>query len=266
MSSTVKPNVALLPQVVKFLNDSNGRDKLSKFIQDGSRLLAWILLRSDAKNTTGLKFQGLFGMTRDSRKLVQLFRFLNELAMLQDLLKSNSNASSSTQSVEVEQALSVVSRIGWMQYWVCDNMVYLQKAKFTANTTDFNYYAMLGWFVALSTGLILSGRQLSRVQQEVLQAVEKYRIAKSSTSASTPNSDSEVLVAESRKRMVDAMAKRVKLVVNMVGNTADLLVASNGVQLPHRIIGGPFSDGMLGALGCLSASIASYYRWKELNN
>lgn len=238
-------------QLAKFLNDSNGRDKLSKFIQYGSRLLMWHYLSADPKSATGEKFKGLFAMTRDSRKLIRLFKYINEIATMQDLLKKGGDP--------VDQALNLVSRFGWGQYWFFDNLVYLQKAKVYQTTTDVNYYGMLGWFVALLTGIIVNLRQYAKAADEEAAALAKYRVAKEEKS-------SEAGVAEARKRLTDASNKRIKLLVTIAGSTADLIVASNGIQLPQKVLGHGLNDGVLGFLGCTSAVIAGYYRWKDLNN
>ena len=58
---------------------------------------------------------------RDARKLFRLFKSLNEYKKLMDLLKKD-------QSLE-DLILSIITRIGFLLYWIFDNLAILSKIK-----------------------------------------------------------------------------------------------------------------------------------------
>jgi hypothetical protein len=228
-----------LAQVGKFMNDLNGRDKFGKFMQNAARFMMYRLLTADPKSVQGEQLKSLFVHTREARRLTNLFKTLNELLLLQDALKKGGDP--------ITQGLVVTARVAWMQHWICDNLLFMKQAKIYQTTTDLNYYAMLAWFVALSSGLITSTRDLMN-----LQAQEKALKAKERTD-------------ETKKAWQSLQDKKARLVISMFGNFADLLCALNGIQIPHKVLGWGFNDGVLGALGMISSVIAGYYRWKDLN-
>jgi len=232
----------LLTQTAKFLNDSNGRDKLSKIVQYGSRYLMFYFLSADPKSATGEKFKGLFAITRDSRKLVRLFKYLNEFATIQELLKKGGDPTI--------QALQISARIGWAQYWFFDNLVFLQKAKAYTTTTDLNYYGALGWFYALSVGLFMNVREFVNILDQEASLSKKYHAEKNE---------------DTKKSLIAVRAKKTKAALSSIGNVGDLICAANGIQIPHKILGHGLSDGTLGIAGLVSALIAGYYRWQDLN-
>ena len=88
-----------------------GRDKTTKAIQYGSRLLMYLLLKNDPKNDLGQRFKGLFAMTRDARKL---WRFANPLTEYKTIL----GAIDSTKETSAIQTLTVLSRasFAWFVY------------------------------------------------------------------------------------------------------------------------------------------------------
>jgi len=237
MSSPGKPD--MLAQIGKYLNDLNGRDKISKFIQYGSRYLMYHYLSQDPKSATGQKFKGLFAMTRDARKLVRLFKSINEFVTIQDLLNKKGDP--------VTQGIQIVGRVGWGQYWFFDNLVYLQKAKFYEPATDAAYWGALGWFYALVCGIVVNVRELGNIAEQERALKSKER------------------TDETKKQWAALQDKKQKLSLQTVANLADLTCAANGIKIPEKLLGYGLNDGILGICGVISATIAGYYRWREVN-
>jgi hypothetical protein len=238
-SATQKP---ALDQVVAFLEDSNGRDKFGKAIQYGARFLMWYHLRSDPKSDMGKRFQGLFQLTRDARKLPRLLKVLNEIKNIRGFVQKGGDAT--------EQTLNIVSKAGFGMYWTFDNLDYLKKAKFYEVTAvDISYWAMFGWTV----GLVAS----------ILGHLRKIRALNAEEATLLASAEAEEKAAKDRLRTL--RAERTKAMVNMIGNLGDLVVSSNGIKLPKNVLGFDFNDGLVGVGGFVSAIISGYYSWKTVN-
>jgi len=230
---------------LKYLENSTGRDKFGKTVQYASRLLMWYLLKHDPKSEMGLRFKGLFETTRDARKLTRYFKTLNEVKAIETVFASPDKDSANN-------VLTLLSKIGMANYWFWDNLVYLKKAKFLKSDVDFNYYANLGWTVGLVFSILLA---LKKIKDNIDEETKiQSNIESSTTTTDVAN-----------KQLAKLRNQRLKLVLNMVANLGDLTVASNGIQLPQKLIGQGFSDGVMGIGGLLSALITGYYLWLDIN-
>ena len=62
---------------------------------------------------------------------------------------------------------------------------------------------------------------------------------------------------------------KLKKVLALVKSACDIIISSNNaaINLPETIAGSKLNDGVIGALGCVSASIVLYNTWpdKQLN-
>lgn len=74
-----------MENITRFLNNYESRDKMCKMIQYACRFLMYHL-----KNNTEIanKFKSLFENMRDARKLFRLFKFLNEIKKLEEILNN----------------------------------------------------------------------------------------------------------------------------------------------------------------------------------
>lgn len=227
-----------IERVTGYLSDSTGRDKFSKLVQYTAKLTAWYLLTQNPKDETGLRFKGLSGAVSEARKLPRLLKSLNELQTISKLVSSN-NATS------LPSMLKIVGRVGWANYWLFDNLIFLNKAKFTqVKSIDVAYYSYAGWTVGLVCEVLLKLNDLyanvSRVdslQRDLRDAVD----------------DKE---SESIKRSLRQLANaRVRLLFEIFNNVCDLTSALNGMKITQ------FSEGVVSVAGVLSAVISGYYRW-----
>jgi len=262
MSKPAAPQTDVVAQTSKFLNDLNGRDKLSKLIQYGSRFIAYQYLSANPKDETGLKWQGLFALTRDSRKLTRLFKTVNELNTLQGFFKPEASKD------PFGQAVNIVGRVGWGAYWFWDNLVYLNKAKFYTNPNkiDLAYNGALGWTIGLLCSIILNARELALSFDSEASLLNKLRSTNSKlTGDSLKDKDAQEEVAKLRKDIDGLVNKRTKTALTLLGNIADFAVAANAIQLWEKTLGYKLNDGVLGFLGSFSATIGLYYRWREVN-
>jgi len=229
-------------QILKYLENSTGRDKFGKTLQYASRLLMWAFLQNDPKNDLGLRFKGLFEATRDARKLTRYFKTLGELNQLQAFLIKGTNDN-------LQLVLTIAQKLGMANYWFWDNLMYLKKAKFLKSEVDFNYYANLGWTVGLLFSILMA---LKNIKENLDQEANYIR-----------NPDS--VKGDYNKQLASVRAARTKLILNLVANLGDLTVCSNAIQLPQKIFGRGLNDGVMGVGGLLSALITGYYQWYLVN-
>ncbi|CEP00389.1 Peroxisomal biogenesis factor 11 [Plasmodiophora brassicae] len=208
-----------------------GRDKFTKTIQYGSRLLMYLLLQNDPKSALGQRFKGLFAMTRDARKL---WRIPNTFSEYKTILAALDNTKDGT----LIQTLTILSRASFAWYWINDNLVYLCKAKFlTRDAAEWTLHANRGWFFGIVFGLLINFIQLR-------DNFEKEEAAKGSPESAT-------VLSNLRK-------ERTTIYLKIIAGFGDLPVAANGFNLTQAIFGRQFNDGVLGAGGLISALIGAY--------
>lgn len=231
-----------IPRWIKFTDSAEGRDKFSKVLQYGSRLIMWFFLKNDPKSEWGLRFQGLFAMVRDARKLARLGKIFNEYQSALNLASKGDVASN----------LQFLGRFGMAAYWFFDNVVFLGKAKFLqVDLVKMGEYSFYGWFLGLSfTMLALIVKLKNNLDAETERRAKLVSPDKEiSTKA---RADASKLTAEFQQINTD-----------IVKTTGDWIVASNAVKLPLNTLGFALNDGVIGFCGLLSGLIASWSEWKK---
>ena len=137
-----------MDRTIAYLNQTEGRDKFCKCIQYGFRLLMHI---QNGRNNKELaqKFKGLFEGMRDARKLFRLFKSLMEYQKIQQLMKQK--------QTDHKQVLNILIRLGFLFYWVFDNIAILTKVKLLKNVDQKQAAkrAATFWLIALVISVIL---------------------------------------------------------------------------------------------------------------
>eukprot|EP00922_Rhytidocystis_sp_ex-Travisia-forbesii_P009303 GHVS01013561.1.p1 GENE.GHVS01013561.1~~GHVS01013561.1.p1 ORF type:complete len:143 (+),score=23.42 GHVS01013561.1:112-540(+) len=120
---------------VKFLNQTEGRDKVTKCLQYGCRALSWLLL--DTNRDVSARLTALYKTSSDSRKIFRLGKFMNEYVKLRSLARELHQSGHEQQKTGLEgewdesraslfsdavtsSSLQLVSRSGFMGYWILD--------------------------------------------------------------------------------------------------------------------------------------------------
>ena len=151
-------------------------------------------------------------------------------------------------------AVEVISAVGWGNYWFFDNLVYLTNAKFLqGDKKTYAYWGAFGWTIGLLGKVILSVRELLKSANEEAALRESLKTADGKTAE------------EIKPKIAALVGKRTQQTLNLAANAADLLVASNGIEIPAKVLGQGLNDGVLGACGLFSALVAGYYAWFEVN-
>ncbi|KAL8000387.1 putative peroxisomal biogenesis factor 11 [Plasmopara halstedii] len=123
-----------------------GRDKLSKILQYGSRALAFYILSADPKSDVGQRLHALYQVMQQSRKAFRLGKSITYYKKLQ-ILSCNKSLN------ETQRYLQFVQNFGMLGYFLTDNVAFASKAKVLR--FDANEVARRGgimWFTANIAG------------------------------------------------------------------------------------------------------------------
>jgi len=221
-----------LTSFLKFLDNNNGRDKLSKFIQYSARFVKWEIGRfQPEKKELMMRFASLEKGTANARKLVRLFR---SLSYLQKIYQTLVNKKGELQlNLTISQLLTILSAIGWANYFWWDHFVWFSRiGVLKIDEKPIQKWSFYGWFFGLLFAII---------QDTILlgQGINKER--------KLPRESSDAIVIRKERR---------KLYWNYVKNLADLCIAAQGAGITSR-----FSEGWLGICGCVSALVGAYELW-----
>lgn len=226
-----------------------GRDKLLKLLQYGSRGLAYYILSADPKSDVGQRLHALFKLMQQSRKGFKLGKSITNYKKLQSL-------SSNKSLTEPQRYLQFVQNLGMLGYFIMDNTAFMSKNKvlhFDAN--DVARRGGVMWFCANIAGFYNA--------VDTLHAdVEKEKCVRDILASEEDAARVETL----QTQLETLRSGRFKKLLAVLKVTCDLIVSSNtsGVRLPERILGKPLHDGIIGPIGCVSAAIVLYTTWPSL--
>ena len=273
MSNPVKPAQDTVVLINRFFANEQGRDKFNKVIQYGSRYIAYQLLTADPKSEYGLKFNKLFAFTRDCRKILRLFKWLNEYDKLTTLLSSPSTPHST------RQQLLVLSAVGMSAYWFFDNLTYLVKGGMLKDNPQYAKLSMLGWNVGLTCSMIIDTQTLiDNLQRErdlraalglpptglldvdaLREGVKAGGVGVAGSSSSAEGSED----GRMRQELVGLYNVRLNLLLNFIKNGGDWLISANGSWL-DRVLGYQLNDGIVGIAGTVSGLATMTQIWRGL--
>lgn len=243
-TSTAVVPVDNLAKLNKFFLNEAGRDKFNKVIQYGSRFLMYHLLTSDPKSEYGLAFKSLFGLTRDCRKIVRLFKFLSEYEKIQVLLSKPTSQ---------KQIIQIIGASGLSAYWFYDNLLWLAKGGMLKADENWSKLSMLGWWIGIVTSVIMDVQTL----QESYESETKLRSKFDSTTDYADRINTQIQIDS-------LLSTRTNLYLNFVKNTGDFLISSNGWNLTKNVMGDNLNDGIVGLAGVISGSAVCASVWRGI--
>ena len=144
---------------------------------------------------------------RDARKLFRLFKTINEVKKIKDLMK---------QEPTVDNSLNIMVRGFFGVYWFFDNLNILSKIKILQH--DSKQMAKIGstfWLLALVANLVLLIRNLI-ANNNSLKKTKKY------------GSMTDDEVKDRRKEIGGLLAKRSAIILNIVKVVGDIIPAGHG--------------------------------------
>ncbi|ETW07697.1 hypothetical protein, variant 1 [Aphanomyces invadans] len=219
-----------------------GRDKLTKLCQYSSRGLAFSILSADPKSVLGQRLSALYRATQAARKC---FRLGKSIAYIPKIDHTLNNKALTPRS----QVLSLVQDVGMCCFFLFDNMQFFANAKvFPFNAEQAGKHGGYLWFCANVAGFILAYEALQKEAEKEAALIQD-----------NPSTSPETLQQIAVLREV-----RFKKALALLKVTCDLIVSANtaGVRLPERLLGKKLNDGVVGALGCISASVFLYSLWR----
>ena len=104
---------------------------------------------------------------KDARKLFRLFKSLNEYKKILDLLQKE-------EGMTLDLALKLITRIGFLLYWIFDNLAILSKIKVLSfETKNLAKKGSTCWFIALFATLILTIKDLFLISKKIMK-IQRY--------------------------------------------------------------------------------------------
>lgn len=179
--------------------------------------------------------------TSDSRKIFRLGKSLNEYTKLKDILANSKDAD------PLLKLFNFASRFAFLVYWLYDNLTILSKIKFIKGDTAKNQKkSALFWSIGLLFGVLL---ELYKLQK----SVEQENLAIKAASSANGN-----VASPPHEIMKKIKADRNLIYINLAKNLGDLIPATNGIELPHRLLGHGFNEGLIAFGGFLSAALTCF--------
>ncbi|OQR84945.1 hypothetical protein ACHHYP_12513 [Achlya hypogyna] len=235
--------------LLKLSNDLEGRDKLTKLCQYSTRALAYWILTADPKSPLGQQLSALFKASQAARKAFRVGKSFNYPAKITATLENKKGL------VPYQRNLQLVQDIGMGTFFVFDNAAFFGASKVL--NVDAGEAAKRGgyfWFCANVAGFILAYEAL-KTETDKETELHNALAAGTADGSLTPEAATNLLSE------IDAtQTARWKKTLALLKTTCDLIVSSNtaGVRLPERILGSKLNDGIVGVVGCVSASVVLY--------
>jgi len=234
-SSIFRKKIDGITTFVRWLEQTDGRDKAAKTIQYIARLFAYLLKEEDRNLSNQLS--NLMAAVRDGRKL---FRFGKGVADAQQIVNAYNNNKLTMSS----KVYTIISRVGYFNYWLFDHIVYLARSKVinVPNIADIQLYSAYGWVVAIIFALADDFEQYTALTAQ----------------------ETEVIVKGTRAELQSMRATKTALQLKIVQKLGDLVLSVSLARLPERIFGEPWNESFVSLSGIVAGAIASYTNIKNV--
>lgn len=225
-------------KIIEFSSTTEGRDKALKVLQYLPKLIKGVWVSKYSIN-----LQYLSSATRNTRKFFRLGKSLNELAHMPTIYRNRALDRS-------QKALKLLRNTSLVLRWVFDNISILSASNFLL--FDEKKYMRLAtgfWLLSLVFNLIDCIREI--MMSYAREANFKNEALGQSTRWVLKTLDR---FSETRRVTILEMARTI----------GDMVVASNGAEVPYKLLGKNFSEKWVGLGGLIAAIINCYQLWKEL--
>ena len=210
---------------------------MSKAIQYSARFL---MHHTKSHEETSQRFRALFVNMKDARKLFRLFKGINEIQKVKNLLVKTPVGMD-----ELDLLLALATRISFFGYWLFDNLVILSKVKMiNKKPKDFLKPAMFCWWLANTFNILAAIKKLRVIRRE-LRA--KVNLVKKDPSKEEAFGDRIKALKKQRNAKIRAIFK----------SCGDFVTSANGWGLVNKL-GLKVNDGQIGVCGLVSSLIACY--------
>eukprot|EP00611_Tribonema_gayanum_P019575 TRINITY_DN3415_c0_g1_i1.p1 TRINITY_DN3415_c0_g1~~TRINITY_DN3415_c0_g1_i1.p1 ORF type:complete len:316 (+),score=110.57 TRINITY_DN3415_c0_g1_i1:155-1102(+) len=232
-----------------------GRDKLTKIVQYGSRFLFWYFKNVAPNGELADKAYSLYRFTQLSRKAFRMAKVADEVVRITALVESK-------QYPNFKSTVAILKCASMGAFWTYDNLNYLTQAKVIGYGTD---RAMRGfsrsWAIANVAMIYLGVQTLTETSKRRQALAQEYKKA----AAVEQGGDADREVQRIRGEVKAANVAHFSSCLTLCKAVLDLTVAVNmpGMDLPLKVFGKKLNDGVMGASGVLSALIVIFNCWPD---
>lgn len=221
-----------MDRFIGFLDKTEGKDKILKFLQYLGRFLEAIL--SDKYSINFISFSYAI---RHSRQVFRIGKSVLELNSIRKMIKKV-YLDNFSRVFDILKSASMCTR------WFFDNLSVLSAYKIISlDHRECTKAATTAWVFALLFNLTNCSREM--MKSYAREAMLKEACIGKTTKWVVENLDE---LSQTRRKMILKIAK-------LIG---DLIIASNGALIPYKILGKQFSEKWLGIGGMGSAVISIY--------
>eukprot|EP00164_Ancoracysta_twista_P001223 GFYU01001603.1.p1 GENE.GFYU01001603.1~~GFYU01001603.1.p1 ORF type:complete len:250 (+),score=60.00 GFYU01001603.1:58-807(+) len=247
---SVVPAVTV-PNFVRFLSLTDGRDKLYRVAQYGCRFLIWFLANAD--KATLEKMARVEALSGDTRKMLRIVKYISQFHRV----ANDKSAWTATRVVTNSRDLFQGT------YFFLDNVSLGAKHKIlNQDPAAATKRAAKFWFTSILLSLLADIIQLQALidkQQVTRQKIRKYNNQlKGTTGAERQPIEANIEQAQAALRQT--LAQRQALNLNFVKNMCDLPLSFNSTGFMTNKL----SNGLTGACGVLSSFIGAYQVWLKM--
>lgn len=185
------------------------------------------------------KFKNLFEGMRDARKLFRLFKSVNEIQKIKQMLLKPQFDN------EIDFLLNLLARLGFLGYWFFDNLQILAKLKLMKRpASQFLKPAMFFWWLGIVFTLIFSLKKLRKLNKELF-AVQAIILREPEKAKDLEGK---------QKTLMSSIQDCYRQIAKCLG---DFLPSGSGWGL-FQLLGINVSDSIIGVGGFISGAIACY--------
>ncbi|KAH8549398.1 peroxisomal biogenesis factor 11 [Umbelopsis sp. PMI_123] len=234
-------------QILKYLNTTNGREKLYRTIQYFSRFYAWYLLRQGASKETIARWNGLKTNLASGRKLFRLFKPIEFGKAAVATLNINDS---------VLRITGALRQLGYFGYYFVEMFVYLHQVGFITlqnhkKITDlgFKFWAA-GLVFSITNGLY----KLKQTQAKIELVKRNSKLVKASSSE------------KDAQRAADYRMQEKTLIKDKEDATYQLVQDALDLVIPSSTLGWINADeGVVGIVGTITSVMGAQTQWKKIS-
>ena len=212
---------------------------MGKAIQYSARFL---MHHTKSDQETSARFRSMFVNMKDARKLFRLFKGINEIQKVKNLLVKTPAGMD-----EFDLLLALATRIGFFGYWLFDNLLILSKVKMiNKKPKSFLKPAMFCWWLANTFNILAALKKLRSIKRELKAKLNLIR---------KDPSKEEVF----RDRIKALKTQRNAKIRALFKSCGDFVTSANGWGLVNKL-GLKVNDGQIGVCGLVSSLMISMLR------
>ncbi|KAI9284626.1 peroxisomal biogenesis factor 11 [Umbelopsis sp. AD052] len=234
-------------QILKYLNTTNGREKLYRTIQYFSRFYAWHLFRQGASKETVARWNGLKTNLASGRKLFRLFKPIEFGKGAVAALNVNDS---------VLRATGALRQLGYFGYFFVEMFVYLHQVGFITlqNHKKISDLGFKFWAAALAFSVSNGLYKLKQVQGRIEMIKRNSKLVNASTSE------------KDAQRAADYRMQEKALVKEKSDATYQLLQDALDFIIPSSTLGWIAADeGLVGIVGTVTSIMGASTQWKKVS-